>query len=54
MASRVQFTLNGELKTVDVNEAAGKSLNEYIRTSTQYTGTKLSCAQGGCGACTVA
>lgn len=53
-SSRVQFTLNGELQTVDVEEALGKTLNEYIRTSTNFTATKVSCAQGGCGACTVA
>lgn len=54
MACFVQFTLNGELHSVDIEEAAYKTLNEYIRYKTQYTGTKLSCAQGGCGACTVA
>mmetsp|Transcript_84868 Transcript_84868/g.274327 ORF Transcript_84868/g.274327 Transcript_84868/m.274327 type:complete len:1363 (-) Transcript_84868:237-4325(-) len=54
MADRVQFSLNGQLHSVDVGEAAGKTLNEYIRHKTQYTGTKVSCAQGGCGACTVA
>nr|AMR99692.1 abscisic-aldehyde oxidase [Scrippsiella trochoidea] len=53
MASRVLFTLNGELQSVDVEEATVKTLNDYIRCNTQYTGTKLSCGQGGCGACTV-
>lgn len=52
--TQVQFTLNGELRSVDVDVAAGKTLNEYIRFNSQYTGTKVSCAQGGCGACTVA
>jgi len=53
MTSRVLFTLNGELQTVDVEEATVRTLNEYIRCNTQYTGTKLSCGQGGCGACTI-
>jgi len=54
MASQVSFTLNGETRHVNIEEAAGKTLNEYIRTCTEYTGTKLGCGQGGCGACTVA
>lgn len=54
MASTVQFTLNGELQSVNVAEAATKTLNEYIRFNTSFTGTKISCGQGGCGACTVA
>lgn len=52
--SLVRFTLNGEEVSVGVDEAAGKTLNEYIRHNSGFTGTKVSCAQGGCGACTVA
>jgi xanthine dehydrogenase/oxidase len=29
------------------------TLAEYLREHTRLTGTKLSCAQGGCGACNV-
>jgi len=52
--SKVQFTLNGKEVSVDIEEASGKTLNEYIRHNTRFTGTKVSCAQGGCGVCTVA
>jgi len=49
----VQFTVNGDLFTVPAAEAAGKTLNDFIRFKTVYTGPKVSCGQGGCGACTV-
>jgi xanthine dehydrogenase small subunit len=32
---------------------AALTLNAYIRRHTRYTGTKLSCGEGGCGACAV-
>eukprot|EP00301_Raphidiophrys_heterophryoidea_P025623 c8643_g1_i1.p1 GENE.c8643_g1_i1~~c8643_g1_i1.p1 ORF type:complete len:1451 (-),score=377.81 c8643_g1_i1:195-4547(-) len=50
----VKFALNGEIINVPADEAAKMTLNEFIRTQTKFTGTKLSCGQGGCGACTVA
>ena len=50
----MEFALNGEGYRVDPADAAGVTLNEFIRTKTRFKGTKLSCAQGGCGACTVA
>ncbi|CAI5993037.1 unnamed protein product [Closterium sp. NIES-65] len=29
------------------------TLNEFVRTKTEFTGTKLACGEGGCGACAV-
>ena len=53
----ISFTLNGESVTIDPNTSTNVSphttLAEYLRT-TKWTGTKISCAEGGCGACTVA
>eukprot|EP00897_Mesotaenium_endlicherianum_P007758 jgi/Mesen1/700/ME000109S_10923 len=46
------FAINSqrhELAEVD----PAMTLVEYIRTKTPYTGTKLACGEGGCGACAV-
>lgn len=50
----VKFTLNGIPTEVPIEEAERKTLNEFLRFNTKFKGTKLSCGQGGCGACTVA
>jgi len=50
----MEFALNGDKVTVAAAKASAMTLNEFIRTKTIFKGTKLSCAQGGCGACTVA
>eukprot|EP00466_Bigelowiella_natans_P006090 jgi/Bigna1/80905/fgenesh1_pg.75_\ len=50
----MEFALNGKRCVVNPSEVAKLTLNEYIRFKTSFKGTKLSCAQGGCGACTVA
>lgn len=50
----IVFALNG--KTVSVPTAEVDPLMpliEFIRTKTEFKGTKLACGEGGCGACTV-
>ena len=47
----VEFTLNGKRVAVD-NADPRMSLLDYLRAA-GHTGTKSSCRQGGCGACTV-
>ncbi|HEU4411501.1 MAG TPA: xanthine dehydrogenase molybdopterin binding subunit [Polyangiaceae bacterium] len=50
--SAFEFTLNGEALTVE-GFAANTTLLQYLR-ATGKTGTKEGCAEGDCGACTVA
>eukprot|EP00897_Mesotaenium_endlicherianum_P009379 jgi/Mesen1/846/ME000112S10986 len=50
--SGISFVLNGEEVTLD-NPDPEMLLSEYIRIEAGLKGTKISCAQGGCGACTV-
>ncbi|CAI7886331.1 unnamed protein product [Closterium sp. NIES-53] len=46
------FALNGRRMEIrDVDPAM--TLNEFVRTRTEFTGTKLACGEGGCGACAV-
>ena len=47
----VTFTLNGELREVDV--PGGNPLLWVLRESLQLTGTKFGCGISQCGACTV-
>ena len=52
VADAVTFTLNGKsvkIKSPDPTQ----SLLDYLRYDVGLTGTKGSCRQGGCGACTV-
>eukprot|EP00013_Stygamoeba_regulata_P024409 CAMPEP_0177646408 /NCGR_PEP_ID=MMETSP0447-20121125/9759_1 /TAXON_ID=0 /ORGANISM="Stygamoeba regulata, Strain BSH-02190019" /LENGTH=1301 /DNA_ID=CAMNT_0019148941 /DNA_START=93 /DNA_END=3998 /DNA_ORIENTATION=+ len=50
----IVFAINGEKHTLSgANWQPGMTLNEYIRRYTPYKGTKLSCGEGGCGACAV-
>ena len=56
-ASTLVLCINGTI--VELGGATGKavdpsiSLNDYIRRFTPLKGTKLSCGEGGCGACAV-
>eukprot|EP00013_Stygamoeba_regulata_P027262 CAMPEP_0177664620 /NCGR_PEP_ID=MMETSP0447-20121125/20598_1 /TAXON_ID=0 /ORGANISM="Stygamoeba regulata, Strain BSH-02190019" /LENGTH=1404 /DNA_ID=CAMNT_0019170619 /DNA_START=82 /DNA_END=4296 /DNA_ORIENTATION=- len=45
-------TINGELHSLDKVDL-GMTLNEFIRSLPNLKGTKKSCGEGGCGACTV-
>jgi carbon-monoxide dehydrogenase small subunit len=51
MAGKISFTLNG--KTVDLDVDGERPLLWVLRTDFGLTGTKYSCGEGYCGACTV-
>ncbi|XP_070578245.1 xanthine dehydrogenase/oxidase-like [Ptychodera flava] len=46
------FFVNGK-KVTESNADPEMTLLRYLRTNLRLTGTKLGCAEGGCGACTV-
>nr|UOL49143.1 aldehyde oxidase/xanthine dehydrogenase [Chelidonium majus] len=49
---KLVFAINGErfeLSKIDPST----TVLEFLRTQTRFTGTKLSCGEGGCGACVV-
>ena len=48
----LRFYLNGTKVVLDDNIDPDITLLEYLR-GIGLTGTKLGCAEGGCGACTV-
>lgn len=50
--NKVTLFVNGE-KVVAEGFDIQLSLNEFLRSRPGWTGTKRSCAEGGCGACTV-
>src|SRR5690242_18537177 len=52
MASAFEFTLNGRSVRV-ANVSPNTTLLEYLR-ATGLTGSKEGCAEGDCGACSVA
>ena len=51
--NQIKFRVNG--KEVLVGEGVGLDtrLSTFLRDVLHLTGTKVSCGQGGCGACTV-
>jgi aerobic-type carbon monoxide dehydrogenase small subunit (CoxS/CutS family) len=49
--SALAFTLNG--REVELNAPETATLVEVLRDRLEMTGTKVGCAQGNCGACTV-
>ncbi|MEM6490762.1 MAG: xanthine dehydrogenase small subunit [Pseudomonadota bacterium] len=53
MGDQLRFVLNGEIQTVDAF-APRQTLLDYLRREKRLTGTKEGCAEGDCGACTVA
>ena len=55
MGATVRFTVNGQVCNIGAREIpATLSLARYLRETLHLTGTKISCNQAGCGACTVA
>eukprot|EP00008_Paramoeba_atlantica_P010151 CAMPEP_0201488286 /NCGR_PEP_ID=MMETSP0151_2-20130828/17867_1 /ASSEMBLY_ACC=CAM_ASM_000257 /TAXON_ID=200890 /ORGANISM="Paramoeba atlantica, Strain 621/1 / CCAP 1560/9" /LENGTH=1295 /DNA_ID=CAMNT_0047873545 /DNA_START=72 /DNA_END=3959 /DNA_ORIENTATION=+ len=52
--SSIVFSVNGERKEISSRCLdPRKTLAEYLRQDLRLTGTKISCGEGGCGACTV-
>ena len=49
--SRIRLTVNGEMKTIDVEEH--KTLLWVLRNQLNLTGPKMGCGNGKCGACSV-
>ena len=52
MRKFINVYINGEKHTL-VDEKASHMLSEYLRYEVCLTGTKVVCAEGDCGACTV-
>ena len=54
MADNLLFAVNGKEYSLPASSVdPSVTLNEFIRRSTPFSGTKLSCGEGGCGACAV-
>ncbi|RZC78957.1 hypothetical protein C5167_003225 [Papaver somniferum] len=51
--NKLVFAINGERFQISNIYDHSTTLLEFIRTQTRFTGTKLSCGEGGCGACVV-
>ncbi|HSM25979.1 MAG TPA: 2Fe-2S iron-sulfur cluster-binding protein, partial [Anaerolineaceae bacterium] len=51
MAEKISFTLNGKLRTVEVDPEM--MLVDVIREVLNLTGTKIGCDNSTCGTCTV-
>lgn len=52
MRSTVLLYINGKRHLIK-GDAATQTLSEYLRSTCRLTGTKIVCAEGDCGACTV-
>jgi aerobic-type carbon monoxide dehydrogenase small subunit (CoxS/CutS family) len=51
MEKNIRFSLNGEI--VNVTSSPDRMLLWILRSDLEHTGTKYSCGEGFCGACTV-
>ncbi|KAG8462578.1 hypothetical protein KFE25_010403 [Diacronema lutheri] len=49
----VSLRVNGTARALPARLCGAMTLGDYLREHEQLTGTKLSCREGGCGACTV-
>ncbi|MGH3489330.1 MAG: (2Fe-2S)-binding protein, partial [Actinopolymorphaceae bacterium] len=47
----IRLTLNGQ--RYEVEPPVGQTLAEVLRDDLGFTGTKVACGEGHCGACTV-
>ena len=50
---KVRFTVNGSVCEVGAETGPRTRLLSYLRDQRHLTGSKLSCGEGGCGACVV-
>jgi len=50
--SQITFYVNGQVNTISNVDPTWRTV-DYLRTQCAVTGTKVSCGEGGCGACTI-
>ena len=49
--NQIKFRMNGKEVTVGEGVSLDTRLSTFLRDVLHLTGTKVSCGQGGCGAC---